>query len=122
MRTTMARDAPPPIGQTARDHPSRGVTPALSAKGWADLRPYFNAGEGRVGGWSFEEYQGRVAIRWDVDPAKLELAAKQNPRPTFPIISASSPFSGMIAEHEPNEIVYRYLRQRPRRHQPQPGP
>ena len=37
-------------------------------KGWDDLRPYFDAGGGRVGGWSFDEYQRHVTIRWDVSP------------------------------------------------------
>ena len=37
-------------------------------RGWDDLRPYFDAGGGRVGGWSFDEYQRHVTIRWDVDP------------------------------------------------------
>src|SRR6266481_1830816 len=84
-------------------------------KGWADLRPYFDAGEGRVGGWSFKKYQGRVTIQWDVDPARLEVAAKRNARPTFQVISARRLFPGTVGEHEPNEILYRYLRYMPSR-------
>jgi hypothetical protein len=84
-------------------------------KGWADLRPYFDAGGGRIGGWSFERYQTRIMIRWDVDPATLEAAAKTNPRSTFRVISASNLLAGSIAGNEPNEILYRYLRQKPRR-------
>src|ERR1700678_2484576 len=55
-------------------------------KGWNDLKLYFDAGGGRVGGWSFPDYQRRVEIRWDVDPAVLEAAAKANPGPTFQVI------------------------------------
>jgi hypothetical protein len=83
-------------------------------KGWGDLKPYFDSGGGRVGG-SFGQYQQRVTIQWDVDPARLEEAAKTNPSPTFRVISASGPFPGSIGGHEPNEILYRYLRQRPSR-------
>ena len=81
--------------------------------GWADLKPYFDSGGGRVGGWSFAKYRQRVIIRWDVDPARLEHEAKTNPRPTFRVISASGLFPGVFGGHEPNEILYRYLRQRP---------
>jgi hypothetical protein len=81
-------------------------------KGWDDLGPYFDAGSGRVGGWSFEEYQRHVTIRWDVDPVALEAAAKANPGPTFRVITAREWLAGSIGGHEPNEILYRYFRGR----------
>jgi hypothetical protein len=84
-------------------------------KGWEDLKPYFDAGGGRVGGWSFGEYQRRVTIRWDVDPKSLASAAEGNPRPSFKVIYGSLPFAGTIGRHEPNEILHRYLREKPRR-------
>jgi hypothetical protein len=82
-------------------------------RGWADLKPYFDSGGGRVGGWSFATYQQRVIIQWDVDPARLENEATANARPTFRVIYASGPFAGSIGGYEPNEILYRYLRHRP---------
>jgi hypothetical protein len=82
-------------------------------RGWADLKPYFDSGGGRVGSWSFAKYQQRVVIRWHVDPARLENEAKSSPRPTFRVISASGLFPGRIGENDPNEILYRYLRQKP---------
>jgi hypothetical protein len=82
-------------------------------KGWADLKPYFDAGGGRVGGWSFQEYQRQVTIGWDVDPRALDAAARANPRPTFRVIAAKGWLAGNIGGHEPNEILYRYFRGRP---------
>ena len=82
-------------------------------RGWDDLKPYFDAGGGRVGGWSFEEYQDHVSIRWDVDPAELEIAAKANAGPTFNVIAARKWDAGTIGGHSPNEILYRYFRARP---------
>jgi hypothetical protein len=79
-------------------------------KGWGDIKPYFDAGGGRVGGWSFEEYQRRVAIRWDVDPAVLEAASKASPGPTFQVISARQGAADAMGGREPNEIIYRYFR------------
>lgn len=84
-------------------------------KGWNDLKPYFDAGGGRVGGWSFEEYQRRVAIRWDIDPAVLEAASKANPRPTFRVIWATQGSADAIGDRDPNEILYHYFRRRTQR-------
>ena len=81
-------------------------------KGWDDLKPYFDAGGGRVGGWSFAEYQRHVVIKWDVDPRALEAAAKENPAPTFRVIQAREWLAGTMDGHEPNEILYRYFRVR----------
>jgi hypothetical protein len=79
-------------------------------EGWEDLKPYFDAGGRRVGGWSFEQYKQRVAIRWDVDPESLKAIARANPAPTFRAITARQWLAGTIGGHEPNEILYRYLR------------
>jgi hypothetical protein len=57
-------------------------------RGSADLKPYFDSGGGRVGGWSFAKYQQRVVIQWDVDAARLEYEAKTDARPTFRVLSA----------------------------------
>jgi hypothetical protein len=84
-------------------------------RGWDDLKPYFDAGGGRVAGWSFAEYQRHVAIKWDVDPTELEAAARKNPGPTFRVIQPKQWLAGTMGGHEPNEILYRYLR---RRHNP----
>jgi hypothetical protein len=78
-------------------------------RGWNDLRPYFDVGGGRVGGWSFEQYQQHIVIQWDVDPAVLEAMARANPRPAFRVISARWP-AGTIGGNEPNEILHRYFR------------
>jgi hypothetical protein len=74
------------------------------------LEPYFKAGGGRVGGWSFEQYKQRIAITWDVDPEALKAVARANPAPTFRVITARQGLAGTIGGHEPNAIVYHYLR------------
>jgi hypothetical protein len=84
-------------------------------RGWDDLRPYFDAGGGRVGGWSFDEYQRRVAIKWDVDPAALKAAARKSAVPTFRVITPRDGLGGTIGGHEPNDMLYRYFRKRTRR-------
>ena len=65
-------------------------------KGWDDLRPYFAAGHGRVGGWSFEEYQRHVTIRWDVDPSALEGCGEYEPPAYFP----GNRREGMVRRHD----------------------
>ncbi len=92
-----------------RDHGDRWP------KGWDDLKPYFDAGGGRVGGWSFAKYQEHVSIRWDVDPIALETASRGNPRPTFAVITATAWPSSTSAVRDPNGILYRYFRERPPR-------
>jgi hypothetical protein len=92
-----------------RDHDDRWP------KGWEDLKPYFDAGGGRVGGWSFGEYQRRITIRWDVDPELLEAGAKGNSGPNFKVIRATLPFAGAFEGCEPNEILRRYLQKKPLR-------
>jgi hypothetical protein len=82
---------------------------------WDDLKPYFEAGHGRVGGWSFEEYQRHVEIKWDVDPVALETETRANSRPTFRVIVPRERLAGSMGGQEPNEILYRYFRERPRR-------
>jgi hypothetical protein len=82
---------------------------------WDDLKPYFEAGRSRIAGWSFEEYQRHVDIKWDVDPAALEADARANSGPTFRVIVPKEWLAGSMGGHEPNEILYRYFRERPRR-------
>jgi hypothetical protein len=77
---------------------------------WDDLRPYFEAGGGRVGGWSFEEYQRHVSIKWDADPAALKAEARQNSRPTFRVIMPKEWLASTWSHGEPNQILYHYLR------------
>ena len=81
-------------------------------RGWDDLKPYFDAGGGRVGGWSFAEYQRHVSIKWDVDPRALEAAAKRNPGPTFRVIAPREWLAGTMGGNEPNEMLYRHFRNR----------
>jgi hypothetical protein len=78
-----------------------------------DLRPYFEAGGRRVGGWSFEKYQRHINIKWDVDPVALKAEARENSRPTFRVIVPKEWFAGTMGGHEPNQTLYHYLRESP---------
>ncbi|MFO0888603.1 MAG: hypothetical protein U0790_05575 [Isosphaeraceae bacterium] len=88
-----------------RDHDARW--PA----GWEDLRPYYEAGGGRVGGWSFEEYQRHVNIRWDVDVTAIRGAARGHHRPSFRVIEPREWLAGSIGGREPNQILHDYFRE-----------
>jgi hypothetical protein len=83
-------------------------------RGWGDLKPYFDAGGGRVGGWSYSEYQRHVAIEWDVNTAAIEFAVRTNPRPTFQVITPKDWLITTIKGHDPNEILYHYFREKDR--------
>lgn len=80
-------------------------------RGWEELRPYFDAGGGGVGGWSFEKYQRRVRIDWRAGVEGLAAQSRSSPRATFREIWAASGLSS--AMQDPNEIVHSYLQSRP---------
>lgn len=82
-------------------------------KGWEDLRPAFEAGGGRVGGWSFEKYQSRIAIDWSVEPMALEAASAFNDGPSFDVIHPADGIDVKIGSNGANEILYRYFKSRP---------
>jgi hypothetical protein len=79
---------------------------------WNDLKPYFDAGEGMAGGWSFAKYQSRVNIDWSIDVEDLEKRAIASFTPTFQVISVRGPMNSSMGGREPNEMVHRYLREK----------
>ena len=81
-------------------------------KGWEDLRPAFEAGGGRVGGWSFEKYQSRIAIDWSADPSALEAASARSDGPPFDVIHPADGIDAKIGSNGANEILHRYLKAR----------
>jgi hypothetical protein len=81
-------------------------------RSWEDLRGAFEAGGGRVGGWSFEKYRSRIWIDWDVEPRSLEAAAVQEKRPSFDVIHPADGINVHIGDMEANQLLYRYFRQK----------
>jgi len=78
-------------------------------RSWEELRPAFDAGGGRVGGWSFEEYRSRIKIDFTADPTELRRQALSADDPTFDVVG-STLNSGTHFEDDPNWILYRYFR------------
>jgi hypothetical protein len=81
-------------------------------KGWEDLRPAFDAGKSRVGGWTFEKFQNRIWIDWNADPNALEAAARQSGSPTFHVVA---PLDGIDVEWQGkngDQILYEHFRSR----------
>jgi hypothetical protein len=79
-------------------------------RSWEDLRPQFNANNGRVGGWSFSHYQDRVAIDFNADPDQLRRKSAASPQATFRVIWAKWPF-GVTVGDGPNQMLCDYFRQ-----------
>ena len=78
-------------------------------RSWEDLRPQFEAGGGRVGGWSFEKYRSRVWIDWSADPKALEMAAVQCDKPWFDVIHPTDRIDVRFGGG-PNAILHAYFK------------
>jgi hypothetical protein len=78
-------------------------------KSWEDLRPEFEAGGGRVGGWSFEKLCSRVWVDWNPDPKALETLAVRCDKPCFDVIH---PADGIDVRFggRPNAILHAYFK------------
>ncbi len=78
-------------------------------RSWEELRPAFDAGGGRVGGWSFEKYCSRVWIDWDADPKTLEAAAIRCDKPCFDVIHPADRIDVRIGGGS-NAILHAYFK------------
>lgn len=87
-------------------------------RGWDDLKPNFDAGGGRVGGWSFGKYQRRVRIDFAADVEDLGARAKAHDRATFRVIWAANLLTSKMGGRDPNQLLHAYLRDRPPRRTP----
>jgi hypothetical protein len=76
---------------------------------WEALRPYFQSGGGRVGGWSFEKYKDRIRIDFNADVRSLRQQSLASDSITFNVISASHN-TGVHFGEGPNCILYAYFR------------
>lgn len=76
---------------------------------WSDLKPYFEAGGGRVGGWSFEKFQEHVWIDFAADPKELHRLSQGVDQPSFNVIDSTS-FFGPQFEDGPNGMLLRHFK------------
>jgi hypothetical protein len=78
---------------------------------WKSLEPAFDAGGGRVGGWSFAEYKSRVYIDFHADSARLRSLAIRSDSVPFDVIHARWTW-GVYFDRGPNAAIYGYFRQK----------
>lgn len=77
---------------------------------WEVLREDFEGGGGRVGGWSFAEFQRRVVIDFTVDADKLREQSVQSETVPFRVIHAR--WTSAQIGGGPNSILHDYFRKR----------
>jgi hypothetical protein len=87
-------------------------------RSWQDLRPQFQMDEGRVPGWSFSEFQGRIAIDFEADARWLCEQAVESPRATFRVVWANGSHGVRIGDG-PNQMLCDYFRRKAETKQPQ---
>ena len=77
---------------------------------WESLRGYFEKGGGRVGGWSFAQFQSHVYINFDADGEHLHKLSLESDSVPFDVIHATSIWGSQMGDG-PNAMLYRYFRQ-----------
>ncbi|MBI5758019.1 MAG: hypothetical protein HZA46_05830 [Planctomycetales bacterium] len=78
---------------------------------WEALRPNFESGGGRVGGWSFEQFQGRVAIDFNANVNALRQQSIESETAPFRVIHARWTI-GSAMGGGPNAAIRRYFRRK----------
>lgn len=78
---------------------------------WEALRPYFDAGGSRVGGWSYAKYQQRVYIDFSADADALRKQAIASDNVPFDVIHANWSFGCMMGDG-PNADLHYYFRRK----------
>lgn len=82
--------------------------------GWDDLlEPYERLAEKSGRPWTFEELQERVDVDWDADPRELARAPARHGAAPFRAIWLKDGGEWYWGAHEPNDIVWSYLKARP---------
>jgi hypothetical protein len=89
-------------------------------RNWEDLRPQFNASNGNVPGWTFEEYQSRIAIDFNADPDELYRKSLESPHPTFRVIWPKWELLVRVGG-DPNQRLYNYFRRKGKRDESEEG-
>src|SRR5262245_24779604 len=79
-------------------------------RSWEDLRPYYDAGESRIGGWPYETFQRRIWIDWTAKPDALAAAAIQSDSPTFNVVAPADGIDVRWEGVSGNQIIHAYFR------------
>lgn len=79
-------------------------------RNWDALKPWYEENARRVS-WPFERYKSRIFIDFNAEANELRAAALSNDRATFDVVHAKYKLTRFV-EIAPNEIIYRYFRNR----------
>lgn len=78
-------------------------------RNWDDLQPQFSAKNGRVGGWSFGQFQDRIGIDFNADANELRRKSAESPVASFRVIWAKWD-AGVRVGEDPNQMLCDYFR------------
>ena len=78
-------------------------------KCWSSLQTYFDKNNGRVGGWTFVDFQSHIYIDFGADPTQLSRLSRDSDFVPFDVIHATSIW-GSRFDGDPNETLYHYFR------------
>ena len=82
-------------------------------RNWEDLRtPYETCAQRSGRPWPFEHLRERVDVDWEADPAQLATAPDTGTEPPFKVIWLRSGRQTHWQDHEPNRMIFDYLRSR----------
>lgn len=77
---------------------------------WDSLSPYFALNNGRVGGWSYSQFQSHVYIDFNANAESLRERAADSSTVPFDVIHARSVWGPQFDEG-PNDMLYHYFRE-----------
>ncbi len=87
-----------------RDHDGQWPTD------WESLSPYFDRNNGRVGGWTYDQFQSHVFIDFSADAELLRRLSEESDSVPFDVIHATSVWGSQF-EGGPNEMLYLHFRE-----------
>lgn len=99
------------VGDLVIDHMDR--TGGRWPREWDDLREDYDAAIKRSGKvWTFEDLMKHIEVDWNADPAQLATAEPNKHGPPFHVIRARDGRDASWGGHEPNQMIFDYLRER----------
>ena len=78
-------------------------------RNWEDLRPIYDRTGGRIGGWSFEKYCGRVGIDFEANADELRRLSIESQTVPFHVIWAKWPLAAKMGDG-PDARLHMYFR------------
>ena len=76
---------------------------------WNDLQPQFQVNNGRVGGWTFSQFQSHIYIDFNVNSEDLRAKAIASRYLPFHVIWPKRRLKVYIGGHEPNQMIFEYF-------------